>query len=84
MAVGRRAPACGCRRTARGASAPSGSVAVSGSGSSGGSGNAKPVEILVNTREHEVNDQALAALAAREPNLFERAGVLVQVIRPAS
>ena len=36
----------------------------------------------VTTREHEVNDQALGALAEREANLFERAGVLVHVVRP--
>ncbi len=40
-------------------------------------------EILITTREHQVNDRALAALARREPNLFQRAGMLVQVVRAA-
>ena len=50
-----------------------------------GNGNAaprEPAQIAVTPREHDVNDQALAALAARETNLFERAGLLVQVVRP--
>ncbi len=38
--------------------------------------------ILITTREDEVNDQAMAALARREPNLFQRGGVLVHVLRP--
>ncbi|MCP3964432.1 MAG: hypothetical protein GY719_41925 [bacterium] len=37
-------------------------------------------EILISTREHEVNDRALAALAAGESNLYQRGGVLVQVM----
>ena len=39
-------------------------------------------EILINTDEHRVNDQVLAALIAGEPDLFQRAGLLVQVMRP--
>ncbi len=39
-------------------------------------------QILITTREDEVNDQAMAALANRESNLFQRGGVLVHVIRP--
>ncbi len=42
-------------------------------------GDGRP-EILISTLEHQVNDRALAALAAREPNLFQRAGILVQVV----
>ena len=38
--------------------------------------------ILITTREDEVNDQAMAALARREPNLFQRGGILVHVVRP--
>jgi hypothetical protein len=38
--------------------------------------------IPVTTREHDVNDQALAVLAECEPNLFERGGTLVEVIVP--
>ena len=37
-------------------------------------------EILITTREDTVNDQALSALAAREPNLYQRAGILVQIV----
>ncbi len=40
------------------------------------------VQVVVNTREHEVNDQALRVLAAAESNLFERGGVMVQVVKP--
>ncbi len=40
---------------------------------------ADPVPIEVTPREHEVNDQALAALAAGEPHLFDRCGVMVEV-----
>ncbi len=41
-----------------------------------------PVPIQVTTREGEVNDRALAALAASEPNVFARGGLLVEVARP--
>ncbi len=37
-------------------------------------------EIVITTRENEVNDRALSALAAAEPNLFERGGLLVEVV----
>ncbi len=60
-------------------------VACSGPASAAGVGDGgtpEPVEIVVTPREHEVNDLAMAALAAREPSLYERAGVLVQVLRP--
>ncbi len=63
----------------RTASAPPGGPADAGSDAAGAGDR---VQILVDTREHQVNDQALAALAAGEPNLFERGGVLVQVVRP--
>ncbi len=36
--------------------------------------------ILIDHREDRVCDQALAALAAGEPNLFQRGGLLVQVV----
>ncbi len=39
-------------------------------------------QILITTREGEVADQALAALARREPNLYQRGGVLVHVLGP--
>ncbi len=38
-------------------------------------------EIVITTREGEVNDQALVALASGESNLFQRGGVLVQIVR---
>ncbi len=56
-----------------------------GAGAVEPAGSPEPPErprIVITTREHEVNDQALAALAAREPNLFERAGRLVHVVPP--
>ena len=46
----------------------------------GGAGGAERVELRLSTRENEVADQALAALAEREPNLFRRGGALVQVV----
>ena len=65
------------------------SASASGAGAivhdgAGGSVDDGRVQVLVNTREHEVNDQALAALAATETNLYERGGVLVQVVKPRS
>ncbi len=47
-----------------------------------GSGEDDRAQVLVDTREHEVNDQALAALAATETNLYERGGLLVHVVKP--
>src|SRR5262249_21072481 len=44
--------------------------------------NARP-EIVITTEEHEVNDQAVSALA-REPGLYQRGGMLVRVVRDAS
>ncbi len=44
----------------------------------------KRPEILIHTREDRVNDQALTALAAAEPNLFERGGLLVEVTHSPS
>ena len=43
-----------------------------------------PADILITHLEHEVNDLALAALAAREPNLLQHDGRLVEVIGPGS
>ncbi len=37
-------------------------------------------QIVVSHREDQVCDQVLAALAAREPNLFRRGGILVQTV----
>ena len=58
------------------AESPGDSAAGAGAGDQG------PIPIVVSPREHEVNDRVLAALAAREPNLFARGGVLVEVVRP--
>ena len=44
-----------------------------------GPGDDRP-RILITTREHEVNDRALAVLVAREPNLFQQGGALVQLL----
>jgi hypothetical protein len=40
-------------------------------------------EITITTEEHEVNDQAVAALA-RDPAVYQRGGLLVRVARDAS
>jgi hypothetical protein len=37
-------------------------------------------EILITTAEHEVNDQAVLALAA-DPSLYQRGGLLVRIVR---
>ncbi len=42
-----------------------------------------PVPIVVTTREHEVNDRTMAALAARAGDLFTSGGVLIEVVRPS-
>ena len=47
---------------------------------SGDAGDDRP-RIVITTREDEVNDQAMRALARREPNVFQRGGLLVQVTR---
>ena len=38
------------------------------------------VEIIITTRENEVVDQVLEVFRDREPNLFQRSGLLVQVV----
>ena len=43
-------------------------------------GDEGPASIPVTTREHEVHERTLAALAAREAHLFTRGGALVEVI----
>ncbi|MCP3956931.1 MAG: hypothetical protein GY719_03675 [bacterium] len=42
-----------------------------------------PLPIVITVRQDEVNDQALAALIRREPNLFHHRGALVRLARAA-
>ncbi|MCP3957934.1 MAG: hypothetical protein GY719_08790 [bacterium] len=42
---------------------------------------ARPLPIVITVRQGEVNDQALAALIRREPNLFHHRGALVRLTR---
>src|SRR5262249_45674478 len=46
-------------------------------------GEADRPQIVVTTEEHQVNEQAVAALAA-DPNIYQRGGILVRVVQDRS